>query len=273
MRIKLQFVRIGVNLLGSFLTDFRNSRGKFDEIMEEFAINPAPIPSESSLNAGGTRWTRDLPRNSLNFFTSWSKVEEQRREIHAFKEGKLGPTIMAIGAVMESVCKGCGSSSSGRRRSFGIGHEWASISAMISAFLGHASRWDRPRSWPDRASIGRRSRCRSSRQHLRQSWSWFRLERSMIATRSRRDRGAIEPRSWSSSTLRLHRPMDLRLMDDLDFPIKPWPQWIKAVRWISRLRWVHVASILVHLRDEILVVRLRCGASLPRHVSPIRRFT
>ena len=39
-------------MLGSFLTDFRNSRGKFDEIKEEFAINLAPIPSESSLNAG-----------------------------------------------------------------------------------------------------------------------------------------------------------------------------------------------------------------------------
>ena len=35
--------------------DFRNSRGKFDEIKEEFVINPTPIPSESSLNAGGTR--------------------------------------------------------------------------------------------------------------------------------------------------------------------------------------------------------------------------
>ena len=35
--------------------DFQNSRGKFDEIKEEFAINPAPIPSESSLNAGESR--------------------------------------------------------------------------------------------------------------------------------------------------------------------------------------------------------------------------
>ena len=30
-----------------------NSRGKFDEIKEEFAINPAPMSSQSSLNAGG----------------------------------------------------------------------------------------------------------------------------------------------------------------------------------------------------------------------------
>ena len=33
--------------------DVRNSRGKFDEIKEEFTINPAPIGSQSSLNAGG----------------------------------------------------------------------------------------------------------------------------------------------------------------------------------------------------------------------------
>ena len=46
--------------------EVRNSRGKFDEIKEEFAINPAPIASQSSLNAGRSRRTRDLPRNFLN---------------------------------------------------------------------------------------------------------------------------------------------------------------------------------------------------------------
>ena len=46
--------------------DVRNSREKFDEIKEEFAIYPTPIASQSSLNAGGSRRTRDLPRNSLN---------------------------------------------------------------------------------------------------------------------------------------------------------------------------------------------------------------
>ena len=34
--------------------DIRNSRGKFDEIKEEFAINPAPIESQSSLIVGGS---------------------------------------------------------------------------------------------------------------------------------------------------------------------------------------------------------------------------
>ena len=33
--------------------DIPNSRGKFDEIKEEFAINPASIASESSINARG----------------------------------------------------------------------------------------------------------------------------------------------------------------------------------------------------------------------------
>ena len=46
--------------------DVRNSRENFDEIKGEFAINPAAIALQSSLNAGGSRRTRDLPRNSLN---------------------------------------------------------------------------------------------------------------------------------------------------------------------------------------------------------------
>ena len=46
--------------------DVQNSRGKFDEIKEEFMINPAPTALQSSLNAGGSQRTRDLPQNSLN---------------------------------------------------------------------------------------------------------------------------------------------------------------------------------------------------------------
>ena len=92
----LQFSWIEANLLGFFLVDVRSSRGKFDEIKEKFVINPAPIASQSSLNAGGTRWTRDLPRNSLNFFTSRSKVEEQRRSTWVFKEGNW-PEIVGDG--------------------------------------------------------------------------------------------------------------------------------------------------------------------------------
>ena len=32
--------------------DVWNSRGKFDDIKEKFVINPAPIASQSSINAG-----------------------------------------------------------------------------------------------------------------------------------------------------------------------------------------------------------------------------
>ena len=55
----------------------RNSRGKLDEIKEKFVINPAPIASQSSLNAGGSRGTRDLPQNSLKSFTNRSKVKRK----------------------------------------------------------------------------------------------------------------------------------------------------------------------------------------------------
>ena len=46
--------------------DVPKIRGKFDEIKEEFAINPTPIALQSSLNGGGSRRTKDLPQNSLN---------------------------------------------------------------------------------------------------------------------------------------------------------------------------------------------------------------
>ena len=53
----LQLSWIEANLLGFFLVDVQNSRGKFDEIKEEFVINPASIALQSSLNAGGSRRT------------------------------------------------------------------------------------------------------------------------------------------------------------------------------------------------------------------------
>ena len=53
VRMGLQFLWIEANLLEFFLVDVRNSRGKFDEIKEEFTISPTPIASQSSLNTGG----------------------------------------------------------------------------------------------------------------------------------------------------------------------------------------------------------------------------
>ena len=67
--------------------DVRNSREKFDEIKEEFAINPAPIPSQSSLNArggGGSRITSDLPRNLLNLLHESIKRCFRKDRIHRF---------------------------------------------------------------------------------------------------------------------------------------------------------------------------------------------
>ena len=114
-------------MLGSFLTDFRNSRGKFDEIKEKFAINPAPIASQLSLNAGGSRFTRDLPRNSLNSFTNRSKVQKKGRSTWVFKE-RIGPKIVGN-------WRGCGSGFSASRVRFcrhGSWLEFRDDSASIS---------------------------------------------------------------------------------------------------------------------------------------------
>ena len=46
-------------------------------------------------------------------------------------KGEIGPKIVAIGAVVEAVCKGRGSGSLGRRRSSRIRHELARIFASF----------------------------------------------------------------------------------------------------------------------------------------------
>ena len=72
------------NLLGFFLADVRNSRGKFDKIKGKFVINPALIASQSSLNAGRSRWTRDLPQNFLNYLHESIKSWRTNGEYMAF---------------------------------------------------------------------------------------------------------------------------------------------------------------------------------------------
>ena len=64
--------------------DVRSSRRKFDEIKEEFAINPAPIAWQLSLNAGISRRFKDLPRNLLNSLHESIKSEENKRGYIAF---------------------------------------------------------------------------------------------------------------------------------------------------------------------------------------------
>ena len=60
--------------------DVRNSRGKFDEIKEEFAINPAPIASQLSLNMGDHNELEIFLEIRLIQFTNRSKVSRTRRE-------------------------------------------------------------------------------------------------------------------------------------------------------------------------------------------------
>ena len=65
--------------LVSSSADIRRSRGEFDRIKRWFVINPAPIESQSSLNAGGSRRTQDLAQKSLNSFMIQSRVLTQRK--------------------------------------------------------------------------------------------------------------------------------------------------------------------------------------------------
>ena len=64
--------------------DVRNSRGKFDKIKEEFAINPAPIALHSSLTWGDREELEIFLEIRLITFTNRSKVEEQEGRIHRF---------------------------------------------------------------------------------------------------------------------------------------------------------------------------------------------
>ena len=78
--------------------DVRNSREKFDEIKEEFAINPAPIASQSSLNAGGDHEELEIfLKIGLIHFTNRSKVKE-KRGIQRFLKNKFraqcGPSVL-----------------------------------------------------------------------------------------------------------------------------------------------------------------------------------
>ena len=91
----LQFTWIEANLLDFFLADVRNSRGKFDEIKEEFAINPAPIALQLSLNMG--------LKILLEVFLIASRINQKlknKQGIHRFLKGflpkKFGP-LAAIG--------------------------------------------------------------------------------------------------------------------------------------------------------------------------------
>ena len=79
-----------MNLLGFFLGDVRNLRGKFDEIKEKFAINPAPIASQSSLNAGDHDELEIFLEIRLIPSRIDQKLREKKGEYTGFK-GKIRP--------------------------------------------------------------------------------------------------------------------------------------------------------------------------------------
>ena len=90
-----RFTWIGANLLDFFLADVQNSRGKFDEIKEEFAINLAPIASQSSLNAGDYEELKILLQIRFTASRINQKLREKKGEYTGFK-GDFGPKIVAV---------------------------------------------------------------------------------------------------------------------------------------------------------------------------------
>ena len=95
---------------------------------------------------------------------------------------------------------GRGSDSLGRRRGFPIGMELAVIWLQISLKKTTIFATIGPRSWVNHDP-------RSSSVGVLIEWRRFHNVSSTIAVRSRRDCGSIGPRSWSSSTSRVDRPM------------------------------------------------------------------
>ena len=91
----LLFTWIEANLLDFFLVDIRNSRGKFDEIKGKFAINPAPIALQLSLNAGVHKELKILLQ--IRLITSRINQKLKRKEgIHRLFKGDFRPKIAAV---------------------------------------------------------------------------------------------------------------------------------------------------------------------------------
>ena len=129
-------------MLGSFLTDFRNSRGKFDEIKDEFVINPAPIP---------------LDHDELKIFLEIrlipSRIDQKlrtKKRVHGFLKGELGRRSWVIGADVDADLQHRGSGFLARRRSSRICGEFSSKLASMNATFA-------PRSGHDHAVIGPQS--------------------------------------------------------------------------------------------------------------------
>ena len=89
-----------MNLLGFFLADVRNSRGKFDEIKEKFAINPAPIVSQSSLYGGGDHDELEI---FLEIRLIPSRIDQKLKNKegkYMLLKGKLGPILRPFDVIV-----------------------------------------------------------------------------------------------------------------------------------------------------------------------------
>ena len=82
--------------------DVRNSRGNFDEIKEKFVINPAPIASQSSLNAGGTRELEIFLETRLISSLVDQKLKN-KEGIHGFLKREIAPNSWVVEAIVEAV--------------------------------------------------------------------------------------------------------------------------------------------------------------------------
>ena len=141
-------------------------------------------------------------------------VRNSRGKFDEIKE-KLARGSWAIDAVVGADLRRRGSDSFGRLRGSQIGREFrfnfASKEATIALDRGHDQAAIGTRSRGDRASIVDVSLTVFSWNRAPRLWHCFHHERSRIAARSRRDRGSIEPRSWSSSTNLPRRSMELQV--------------------------------------------------------------
>ena len=64
--------------------DVWNSRGKFNEIKGKFVINPTPIASQLSLNAGDHEELEIFLQICLIHFTNRSKVKKTKEKYTVF---------------------------------------------------------------------------------------------------------------------------------------------------------------------------------------------
>ena len=183
-----------MNFLGFFLADVQNSRGKFDEIKEKFAINPAPIASQSRINAGD--------HNELEIFLEIclisSRIDQKLKnneEQHGALKGEIGPKIVAIELVVRADLRHRGRGSLGRLCSSRTCDEFFLNLASISLHKNPRSRHDRatitPQSGHDRASIVIPELSRSPSNPIEMIPQRKTHDRGLITTRSQLDWTAI----------------------------------------------------------------------------------